>query len=162
LLVDEKKRGKEKLKVQLGKLQAAVTQGQFGDPLTGTTVYAVCVYDAANVLRGEYSLVHVDPMCGTKPCWKAVPGKGYQYKDKDAASDGIAQAKLTGGETGKGAVKLQAKNSTGNLPTGVVAGLLNNPSGATVQLLSSDAACFSLGLTNIKKAESTVFQALGP
>ena len=47
--------GKEKLKVTLTKLQPAVTQGQFGDPVSGTTAYAVCVYDAANQLRGEYS-----------------------------------------------------------------------------------------------------------
>ncbi|MCC6766788.1 MAG: hypothetical protein IT293_19175 [Deltaproteobacteria bacterium] len=162
LLVDEKKVGKEKLKVSLGKLQPAVAQGQFGDPVNGTSVYAVCIYDAANQLRGAYSLVPPGPLCGTKPCWKTVSDKGYMYKDKDATSDGLVQAKLTGGDAGKGAVKIQGKNSGGNLPTGVVAGLLNNPSSATVQILSSDAACFNLGLTEIKKAESTVFQAAGP
>jgi hypothetical protein len=162
LLVDEKKVGKEKLKVTLGKLQVAVTQGQFGSPVNGTTVYAVCVYDAANQLRGEYSLVHAGATCGDKPCWKAVSDKGYMYKDKDATADGIAQAKLGGGDAGKGSVKIQGKNSSGNLPIGVVAGLLQNPSGATVQILSSNAACFSIGLTEIKKADSTVFQAIGP
>ncbi|MCC6849099.1 MAG: hypothetical protein IT294_11420 [Deltaproteobacteria bacterium] len=162
LQIDEKKTGKEKLKVTLGKLQPAVTQGQFGDPVNGTTVYAVCVYDAADQLRGEYSLVPPGPLCGTKPCWKAVSDKGYQYKDKEATSDGLVQAKLTGGDVGKGQIKIQGKNSSGNLPIGVVAGLMNNPSSATVQVLSSDAACFSIGLTEIKKADGTVFQANGP
>jgi hypothetical protein len=162
LLVDEKNVGKEKVKVTLGKLEPAVTQGQFGDPVNGTTAYALCIYDAADVLRGEYSLIQAGAMCGDKPCWKAVSDKGYAYKDKDATADGIAQAKLNGGDAGKGAVKIQGKNSSGNLPTGVVAGLLNNPSGATVQILSSNLACFSIDLTEIKKADSTVFQAIGP
>jgi hypothetical protein len=162
LLVDEKKPGKEKLKVTLGKLQVAVTQGEFGNPVNGTTAYAVCVYDDTNQLRGEYSLDRAGAMCGDKPCWKAVSDKGYAYKDKDATADGIAQAKLGGGDAGKGSVKIQGKNSSGNLPTGVVAGLLNNPFGATVQILSSNAACFSLGLTDVKKADSTVFKAIGP
>ena len=161
-LVDEKKAGKEKLKVALGKLQLAVTQGQFGDPVNGTTAYAVCLYDAANALRGEYVVERATDMCGDKPCWKAVSDKGYAYKDKDAAADGITQVKLTGGDAGKGQIKIQGKNSSGNLPTGVAAGLANNPSSATVQVLSSNLACFSIGLTDIKKAESTVFQAVGP
>ena len=93
LLVDEKKPGKEKLKVTLGKLQMAVTQGQFGDPVSvNGTAYAVCLYDAASILRGEYSLGQAGAMCGTKPCWKAVSDKGYMYKDKDATADGLAQA----------------------------------------------------------------------
>ena len=84
------------------------------------------------------------------------------YKDKDAAADGITQVKLKGGDAGKGQVKVQGKNSSGNLPTGVVAGLLNNPSGATVQVLSSNGACFSLGVTDVKKADATAFTANGP
>jgi hypothetical protein len=162
LQVDEKKPGKEKMKVMLGKLQAAVTQGQFGDPVNGSTAYAVCLYDAAQVLRGEYSVVRAGAMCGNKPCWKALSDKGYLYKDKDGTADGITQVKLTGGDAGKGSVKIQGKNSSGNLPTGVVAGLLNNPSGATAQVLSSNGVCFSIGLTDVKKADVTAFKANGP
>jgi hypothetical protein len=162
LQVDEKTPGKEKVKANLGKLQMAVTQGQFGDPVNGSTVYALCVYDAADVLRGEYLVARAGDMCGDKPCWKAVSDKGYQYKDKDATADGITQVKLKGGDAGKGTVKVQGKNSSGNLPTGVVAGLLNNPTGASVQVLSSSGVCFSLGLTDVKKADSTAFKANGP
>jgi hypothetical protein len=162
LLVDEKKIGKEKLDVTLGKLQVAVAQGQLGDPVNGTTAYAVCVYDAADQLRGEYSLVRAGATCGDKPCWKAVSDKGYAYKDKGATADGIMLAKLSGGDAGKGKIKIKGKNASGHLPTGVVAALLQNPTGATVQVLSSDAACFSLGLTEVKKADGTVFKAAGP
>lgn len=162
LQVDEKKPGKEKLKVALGKLQPVVTQGQFGNPASGTTAYAVCVYDAADVLRGEYTLERAGDLCGDKLCWKQVSDKGYAYKDKDATADGLTQAKLSGGDAGKGAIKIQGKNSSSHLPTGVVAGLMNNPSGATVQVLSTSGTCFSLGLTDIKKADGEVFQATGP
>lgn len=162
LQVDEKTFGKEKLNVSLGKLQTAVTQGQFGDPVNGTTAYAVCVYDAADVLRGQYSLLRAGATCTDKPCWKAVSDKGYTYKDKYATADGIMQAQLTGGDAGKGKVKFKGKNSSGDLPTGVVAGLLNNPTGATVQIVSSDAVCVTLGLTDVKKADATAFKANGP
>ncbi len=162
LLVDEKKPGKEKLDITLGKLQVAVTQGQFGDPVNGSTAYAVCLYDAANQLRGEYSLAQAGATCGNKPCWKALSDKGYIYKDKDTTAYGILLAKLKGGDAGKGQVKIKGKNSSGNLPTGVVGGLLQNPSGATVQILSSNGACFGIGLTEIKKADGTVFKAVGP
>jgi hypothetical protein len=163
LLVDEKEVGKEKLNVTLNKLQVAVTQGQFGDPVSvNGTAYAVCLYDAADILRGQYSLVQAGATCGDKPCWKAVSDKGYMYKDKDATADGIVQAQLSGGDAGKGKIKFKGKNSSGNLPTGVVAGLMQNPSGATVQILSSDGTCFGTGLTVIKKADGTVFHATGP
>ena len=161
LLVDEKTGGKEKLDVKLGKLQVAVTQGQFGDPVNGTTAYAVCVYDAANNLKGEYSLARPGATCGDKPCWKALSDKGYLYKDKYTTADGILLAKLQGGDAGKGQVKIKGKNSTGKLPTGV-ATLLQGQTGATVQVLSSNLACFSVGLTEIKKADGAVFKAIGP
>lgn len=162
LLVDEKKVGKEKLDVKLGKLQVAVTQAQFGDPVNGTAAYAVCLYDAADQLAGEYAVVKGGAMCGDKPCWKPLSDKGYGYKDKDATADGIASANLKGGDAGKGQIKFKGKNSTGQLPTGVIAALMQNPSSAKVQVLSSNGACFGLGLTDVKKADGTVFKAVGP
>ena len=48
LIVNEKTAGKEKLKVSLSRLQAPVTSSQFGDPVTGTTSYMICIYDGAN------------------------------------------------------------------------------------------------------------------
>lgn len=163
LQVDDKKPGKEKVAVSLGKLQTAVTQGQFGDPVSANgTAYAVCLYDAAGILRGEYSIGRAGATCGDKPCWKAVSDKGYSYKDKDGTADGIVQLQLTGGDPGKGKIKVKGNNSSGNLPLGVVAGLMQNPSGATAQILSSNGACFGVGLTDIKKADGSVFKAVGP
>jgi hypothetical protein len=161
LQVDEKTVAKAKLNVTLGKLQVPVTQGQFGDPVNGTTAYAVCVYDAANQLKGEYLLEQAGATCDDAPCWKAVSDKGYAYKDKAATADGIQQAKLSAGDAGKGKVAIKGKNSSGHLPTGLAA-LLQYQTSATVQVLSSNAACFGIGLTEIKKADGLVFKASGP
>ena len=161
LLVDEKKPGKEKLKVTLGKLQAAVTQSQFGDPVGGATQYKVCVYDSANVLRGDYTVVRAGATCGDAPCFSAIADTGYKYKDKSAGADGITTMKLAGGAAGKGKVKIKGRNSGGQLPLGVAA-LLQNQTSATVQVVTSDASCFGIGLTQIKKADGLVFKASGP
>ncbi len=161
LLVDEKTAGKEKLKVALTKLQPAVTQAQFGDPVAGSTAYKICIYDAANQLAGDYTIARAGQMCGDKPCWATVSDKGYKYGDKSTAADGILKMQLSGGDAGKGKVKVKGKNSTATLPTGVAA-LLQNQTSATVQVLTTDAACFGVGLTQVKKADGAVFSAVGP
>jgi hypothetical protein len=161
LLVDEKTAGKEKLKVALSKLQPAVTQGQFGNPTSGSTAYKICIYDAANQLKGDYTVARAGQTCGDKPCWSAVSDKGYKYGDKDAAADGIVKMQLGGGDAGKGKIKVKGQNKTAQLPTGVAA-LLQNQTSATVQVLTTDAACFGVGLTQVKKADGAVFSAVGP
>lgn len=161
LLVDEKKPGKEKLKVSLTKLVPSVTQSQFGDPVGGNTGYKVCIYDAANQLRGEYTIDRPGATCGDGPCWSAISDKGFKYKDKNGDADGILIAKLSGGDAGKGKVKIKGSNKTGNLPTGVAA-LLASQTSATVQVVTNDAACFGVGLTTVKTADGVVFKASGP
>lgn len=161
LSVDEKKAGKEKLKVKLTKLQATVTQSQFGDPVSGTTAYAICIYDSANQLKGSYTIERAGDTCGGKPCWAALSDKGYKYGDKNGDADGIVKMKVSGGPSGKGKMKVLGKNATGNLPLGVALQLQNQTS-ATVQILTSDASCFGVGLTQVKKADGTVFKASGP
>jgi hypothetical protein len=159
LIIDEKTAGKEKLKVTLSKLVPAVTQSQFGNPATGSTAYRICIYDGANQLRGTYTVARAGQTCGTMPCWAAVSDKGYKYKDKAAAADGVMMMKLNGGAAGKGTVKVKGKGAS--LPTGIAAAL-QNESSATVQILSTDADCFGLGLTKVKKADGAVFNATGP
>ncbi len=167
LMVNEKKAGKEKLKVVLKKLKSAVTQGQFGDPVFSETDVAVCVYDDAGTLSGEFLVERaVAELCGTPPkwCWTAISDKGYKYGDKDAAADGILKMTLKGGNAGKGAVVVIGKNNPKkgqtSLPTGIAPLLLNNTQ-ATVQVLTSDASCFGITTTDVKKADGTSFKASG-
>ena len=47
IFVSEKTFGKEQVKVKIDKLLGNVPLAFFGDPIAGTTGYAICLYDAA-------------------------------------------------------------------------------------------------------------------
>jgi len=161
LLVDEKTAGKEKLKVAFKKVIPAVTQSQFGNPVSGNTSYAVCIYNASNQLSGEFLVDRAGDSCSGDACWESVSSKGYKYGDKISYADGIQKMILTGGDPGKGKVVVNGKNNSSTLPLGV-ASALQTGSHATVQFLSNDAVCFGLTLTDVKTADGSVFKAVGP
>jgi hypothetical protein len=165
VLVSEKKAGKEKLKVVMKKLASAVTQSQFGDPVLTTTGYAVCIYDQFDALAGELFVERgADQDCGTPPgpCFKFISDRGYKYLDKDASADGVLKMVMKGGDAGKGAVVIVGKNNSSkgqsSLPTGIAPLLLDNTQ-ATVQLLTDDASCFGVTVTDVKKADGEIFKA---
>jgi hypothetical protein len=161
LVVNEKTAGKQTVKLSLSKLQTAIAPSEFGDPVTGTTRYQVCIYDGANELTGTYTVARAGDLCGRLSCWATMSDKGYQYTDKRTAADGILKIKLSGGDVGKGRVMLVGKNTASTLPIGVAAALRDQP-GATVQVLTSDAACFGTSFTKVKKADGRTFSAVGP
>jgi hypothetical protein len=68
---------------------------------------------------------------------------------------------LVGGQLGKGSVQIIGKNTASTLPKGIAASL-QSQSGATVQVLTSDATCFGTALTRVKKANGVMFSAVGP
>jgi hypothetical protein len=149
------------------KLVAKWTKGppldgtDFGNPATGATSYALCVYNGSNALVGTYVVDRAGEMCGADPCWKGVgkpPGiKGFKYKDKARDSDGIQLVLLKAGEDGKS--KVVVKGQGANLPDGVAAALQDETS-ATIQLLGSDApVCLSAALTTVKEADGVKFKA---
>lgn len=166
LLVKEKVAGKEKVKAVIKKLKSATTQGDFGDPVGGTTSYTVCIYDDADALAGQMVVARAGQDCGTpaKPCWKAISTKGYKYKDKDTSADGILKIIAKAGDPGKGKLILLGKNNSSkgqlSLPTGI-APLLQNNTKATVQVVTSDADCFGFTADQVKKADADLFKALG-
>jgi hypothetical protein len=166
LAVKESKEGKEKLKLKLRALGSATTQASFGDPVSGSTSYATCLYGEKNAF---VAALEVPPggACGpkAKPCWKAASTKGYAYKDPAAAADGVRKLKAKAGDAGKGKLQLQAGNKSrkgqDDLPTGITEALEGIPS-ALVQIRTSDAECFQANLTSVKKAESDQFKAKTP
>ena len=87
--------------------------------------------------------------------------KGYKYSDKSTTTEGILKMTLFGGDAGKGKAVIIGKNTTSTLPTGIASSLLN-ASHATVQVLTSNAECFGATLTQVKKADRSVFNAVGP
>lgn len=161
VVVSEKAAGKEKLKVVMTKLQAAVTPADFGDPVDGDTAYKVCIYDDADVLAGEYTVDEAGNTCDGAPCFKEISGKGFKYKDKTTTADGVLKMNLFGGDPGKGKIVVVAKNKAATMPTGTAAALLSQPS-ATVQVITSDASCFGGSYGTVKKADGSLFKALTP
>jgi hypothetical protein len=134
----------------------------FGDPSSGTTAYALCVYDDAGTLAGSYGVDRAGDTCGSAACWKGLgkpPGSGgFQYKDRALAADGILLVSLKAGASGRS--KALVKGRGGMLPDGVAAAL-QGASAATVQLLGSDAPrCFSVDLPRVVKDDGTRFKAL--
>jgi hypothetical protein len=161
LLVNEKVAGKERLEVVLGKLATAVAPSQLGDPVSGATKYAVCVYDAAGGLRGQYTVDRAGETCSTgRPCWAAVRNAGYRFHDKARVADGIQKLSLRAGAAFEGKVVVVGKN-LGTMPTGVAAALASQTR-ATVQVVASDGICVGATLPVVKKADGLVFRAVGP
>ncbi len=102
---------KDQLQWKWGK-GAATALADFGDPLASTD-YALCVYDGATLVAS--SLIPAGGTCSGKPCWKGN-AKGFQYKSKTLAPDGVAQLKLQAGAAEKAQVQLKAKGVLMEMP----------------------------------------------
>jgi hypothetical protein len=160
--VNEKKAGKEKTKLQWKKLADATVQGDFGDPVAGTTAVAICIYNDADALVQEYIVDRATEQCAGKDCWKAKGTKGYGYKDKDNSSDGIAKIGMKAGDPTKGKTDAQGKNNSAksqtSLPVGVVAKLTGSLA-PTIQMVTSDGFCSTATMNTVKKDEATRYSA---
>lgn len=84
---------------------AATTQEDFGMP-TGTTGYTLCIYAgtvASGVARAQ---VPANPTL-----WNPISTKGWKYKDKVGAADGVQKVLLKGGAAGKSKVLVKGKGA---------------------------------------------------
>lgn len=163
LLVKESQPGKEKLLAKLKKLDATILPEDFGDPVSGSTAYALCVFDQDDTLAGSLEIARAGETCAGKACWRAT-GFGWQYKDKDAIADGVSKLELRGGPSGKGQLQVKAGNKASkgqsSLPLGLASGLLSSTS-VRLQLVGSDAPqCFEATLDQVVRQEPDLFKAL--
>ena len=165
LFVNEKNAGRESVSVALAKLDVATTQSSFGNPTSGSTTATVCVYDDSGTLGHELSVARAGAFCGAKPCWKALAALGYQYDDKSASSDGVTRIQWKSGLAGKGQLRAKAANNASQAETSLVTGLaaqLASSTSVTIQVLTSDASCFSAALSDVSKADGIQFMAKTP
>jgi uncharacterized repeat protein (TIGR01451 family) len=111
---------KSKLSLGNGKLSwkwassATVAVTDFGDP-TGSTAYAVCLYDASGLI--ETATVPPGGTCGTKPCWKALGTVGFKYADKAGTHAGLQKVQLKAGAVGHGKIAVKGRGANLVLPT---------------------------------------------
>lgn len=105
-----------------------MTQGDFGNPDTGTTRYTLCVYDDNNV-EESIAIPQVTN-------WSPVSTKGYQYKDAGGSVFGVTEILFKGG--GAGQSKILVKGKGGNLPQPTLP--FSQSINVTVQLLRNDSS----------------------
>jgi len=119
----------------------AVALAELGDPVSGATSYALCVYQTT---AGTPSLARppiVVPGGGTcrgKPCWKTLGTSGVKRSDRDRRPDGVESLLLRAGPAGKSTVVLVARGAGLEPPALPLA----QDRAVTIQLRSSDGACF--------------------
>ena len=103
-----------------------------GDP-TQTTRYELCIYDSTGVQMA----MGVPPGAGWEASGSPSSPKGYKYKDKSAASEGIALIKTKGSNLGNAKLKVVGKGDA--LPDTAV---LPFQFPVTAQLYASDGMCW--------------------
>jgi hypothetical protein len=159
--------GRERFKAVLSRLDADLEQADFGDPATGTTRYDLCLYDESNTLALELTVDRAAQTCGdsSKACWVTISAEGYRYKDRHASADGVKRIVVKGGRAGRGKVVLRAGNDAAkgqlSFPAGATAAF-EGATAVTVQLVTSDGACFGGTITDVSRADLRTFRASGP
>ncbi|MEE8311203.1 MAG: hypothetical protein V3R77_03025, partial [Candidatus Binatia bacterium] len=139
-----------------------VAIAQFGSPESSTSTYDVCVYKMAGLVAAhDVPAGGVVGSCSGKPCWRATGTKGFTYKNKAGAPNGITSIKLRAGEAGKSKIQVKGKGSALGVPPTL--GL----SEVVVQLLIDDGTgieCFKTTFpdSGISKQDDRTFKAKGP
>ena len=86
----------------------------------------------------------------------------FGYKDKAAASDGIAKISYGAGDPGKGKAGASGANNSAkgqsSLPTGLV-GMLSGNLNPTIQLVTSDGLCIGSTMTEVTRDDSAQYKA---
>jgi len=152
---DQLTKPKDQLKWKLAK-GASFGQGALGDP-SSTTTYTVCVYDTSATVPSLATSMTVAPGAN----WQSKSPKGWQFKDKLGASDGVQKIKLKTGNLGKTKVQVIAKG--GNLPTPTpfssTAFFAQDPT-VTIQMFNSDTStCWSSEFPTALKNTVSQFKA---
>ncbi|MCC6766760.1 MAG: beta-propeller fold lactonase family protein [Deltaproteobacteria bacterium] len=95
---------------------------RFGNPVTGFTNYAFCVYDA-NGGRPQPvmgAVVRPDRICDPtkgKRCWSRTGANGFKMRDKAGTDGGITQITLKAGTTGKAKIQVKGGGAVLAMPT---------------------------------------------
>jgi len=156
---------KSKLAWKWSKGASAVTQADFGNPVDGSSGYALCLYDETG---GNRELVlemagAAAGSCSGKPCWKAVSDKGWAYKNKKGNTDGVTKIALRGGAAGKPMLQWAGKGTSLDLPAPVSgSAYFAVDSALTVQLhRDDDGRCWTstYEAASVKKNDAAQFKA---
>lgn len=169
LLVRDEVPGRERLVAKLVR-GPELAQTDLGNPLDASqggtgTAYSLCLYDDSNGLAGGLRVDRAGQTCDGAPCWRPIgrapndpigPGRGYRYRDRSLAAEGVLRLVYRGGVAGTSRAILVGKGPA--LPDGIAAALQSS-SQVTIQLRSSDGLCLSLDLGDIRVQQPGHFKA---
>jgi cysteine-rich repeat protein len=148
---DSAKVGKDKLSWQWSK-GAAFTQNDLGNP-TDADAYALCIFDTSAGVPSLAATIDIAPSA-TK--WFSKDPKGFQYKDKEGASDGVTKAQLKTGAAGKTKIKVSASTTNLTLPTPFDASsFFDQDTSVTVQLVGDAGTCWTSSFTGAHTSANT-------
>jgi len=123
-------------------LQGAANFMDFGDPVSGSSTYRLCVYDETGGiphLKLDVS-APAGRMCRSRACWKqlgiATP-RGFKYRDPDLMPSGVHLIILKAGTLGK--AKILVKGKGASLPATTA---FDQDTDVTAQLVKSDGGCW--------------------
>jgi hypothetical protein len=144
--------GKETLKLRWTKIATATTRASFGDPVGGTTIAALCIFNDARTQVGALIVDRARQTCGTKPCWRATGKQGLTYQDKLASAAGVAKLAFVGGLASKGKASAQGKNdeSKGLTSLPSLSAALMGQKSPTIELVTSDGLCVGATMKVVK------------
>ena len=160
LRIKESVPGKETLTGTMGAFAAPLALGDLGDPVGGTSLYEVCVYDDLDTLVGEMVVARASGICrpNFRPCWRLVRGTTFSYSDAKAWAGGLRRLKARSGSEREAKIVLKGNNKTGQFPIGMAAALAGRPS-ALMQLTVDDGGCMGALLETVTVADGLGFAA---
>ena len=131
---------------------------EFGDPVEGSTVYSLCVYDRIGDVPSLVSSATVLPGAN----WSAT-GSGSKYSEKTGVAGGITKVLLKPGGDGEAKAMIKGKGVDLQLPPPAsTSQLFNLDTSLTVQLLSSGGPCWESNFSAAVKNEVGQFKAKTP
>lgn len=95
----------------------ATSQPELGDPVA-TDDYLLCLYDESGPSRTTLvsaSLPH-GGTCGSRPCWTAVPAKGFEYANATGMPGGVTKLRIKPGLADAARTSLTARGGRLVLP----------------------------------------------
>jgi len=129
---------------------AATTLAELGDPV-GATDYTLCVFDRTG---GADRLV-LRAAAPHGASWKPKGAKGFRYRSRGGAPDGLTSLVLKSGGDRKARATLAGRGASLGLP----ALALGTP--VTAELDAGDGACFAAEFAAPSKNTATTFRAKG-
>jgi hypothetical protein len=155
---DSTDNAKDQIKWKLQKGDA-FDQTVLGDPVA-SRAYSLCIYDETMGTPSLVATLTINPNMS----WDSKDPKGFNYKDKSGAEDGVQKAALKTGGPAKTKISVSAKGSNTAMPAPLSGTeFFDLDTTVTVQLVNDETAtCWTSEFTAAKTNTAEQFKAGAP